>query len=925
MTGTELNTLTGHQGAVTSVSFSPDGKRIASGSGDRIASGSGDIGPGEIKLWDALTGTELNTLTGHRGAVTSVSFSPDGTRLASGSSDHTIKMWDTSTGTETITLKGHGQGVTSVSFSPDGSRIASGAGLGTSGQQAGGEVKLWDASAGTALATLKGHESGVTSVHFSPDGTRLVSGAAALGQPGEIKLWDALTGTELTTLRGHQDSVHSVSFSPDGTRIASGSGDQTIKIWDASTGTELTTLVGHLLPVHCVSFSPDGTRLATGDVDGTIRLWNTLAGTELTLLKGDEIECTSVSFSPDGTRLATGGGDGTIRLWNSLTGIELTLLKGEESECTSVNFSPDGTRIASAQLDWVTLWDVSTGTELITLRGHQGGVTSISFSSDGTRIATGSWDRTIKLWDASTGTELTNLSGHGDHVRAVSFSLDGTKMLSTYYGDSKEILWKVPTGERLPPEELPEELSQFLVSTSPPFGLGPKTRSPNGRWLAVKAGNVVQLCDMAYKGTPQERTRRELMARPKPSWHTEQMQVAVSGQKYFQALFHAGWLLQISPSDAWCYDDLHEIYRLLLAVSGDKTSQFPSVAVEMLKLPRGTEHPQLNEESASALEILVWELVRLPAVEGTSTVSDCHLQRMQDVCSRFAKGSYFNTLGVLQYRLGRFEDAIVSLNKSIELSPAETGDPAPSPLDLGFLAMSYFKTNDSVKSNEMYEAFRSTVSLAKWNLQPDIQRLIDEVETTLQKSTPGEAAVSIEGFNREATFEGLYRHHWQFRPDERYVASFGLASENVHDGQTCLQAGSQNGPVMTYQTINVEPNTKYRLTGWIRYELPPTDPAGESTPAASDQAEAVPATATTETESPSEPSSTPIPGASIGLLNRPETSEVISATSDWKQVTLEFTTTETETTISPGFRLGLEGQQITGTAWFDDLTLEKVE
>ena len=70
---------------------------------------------------------------------------------------------------------------------------------------------------------------------------------------------------------------------------------------------------------------------------------------------------------------------------------------------------------------------------------------------------------------------------------------------------------------------------------------------------------------------------------------------------------------------------------------------------------------------------------------------------------------------------------------------------------------------------------------------------------------------------------------------------------------------------------------------------------------------------------------TRIPGVSMGLLNRPETSEVISATTDWKQVTLEFTTTETETPVSPGFRLGLEGQQISGTAWFDDLKLEKVE
>lgn len=83
--------------------------------------------------------------------------------------------------------------------------------------------------------------------------------------------------------------------------------------------------------------------------------------------------------------------------------------------------------------------------------------------------------------------------------------------------------------------------------------------------------------------------------------------------------------------------------------------------------------------------------------------------------------------------------------------------------------------------------------------------------------------------------------------------------------------------------------------------------------------------AATDGSPPADSSPMTVPGASIGLLNRPETSEVISATTDWKQVALEFTTTESETTLSPGFRFGLEGQQITGTAWFDDLKLEKVE
>ena len=83
--GQETLTLKGHSGGVNSVSFSPDGKRIASGSFDRT-----------VKVWDAQTGQETLTLKGHTGYVSSVSFSPDGKRIVSGSWDNTLKVWDIS-------------------------------------------------------------------------------------------------------------------------------------------------------------------------------------------------------------------------------------------------------------------------------------------------------------------------------------------------------------------------------------------------------------------------------------------------------------------------------------------------------------------------------------------------------------------------------------------------------------------------------------------------------------------------------------------------------------------------------------------------------------------------------------------------------------------------------------------------------------
>ncbi len=224
-TGQELITLKGHTKEITAVSFSPDGRRLAGASGgyDQQKKKRGD---GEVKVWDARTGEVQLTLRGHTDAVSSVCFSPDGRRLASASLDGAVKVWDAETGREQLTLKGHTDAVYRVCFSPDGRRLAS-----ASDQT----VKLWDARTGELQLTLLGHTGRVLSVCFSPDGRRLAGAAANLvsGRPGEVKVWDAQTGQELLTLKGHTDYVTSVCFSPDGRRLASASYDKTVKVWDA--------------------------------------------------------------------------------------------------------------------------------------------------------------------------------------------------------------------------------------------------------------------------------------------------------------------------------------------------------------------------------------------------------------------------------------------------------------------------------------------------------------------------------------------------------------------------------------------------------------------------------------------------------------------------------------------------------------------
>ena len=202
------NTLGGHANSVNGISFSPDGKMLASGSGDNT-----------VKLWNTTTGKEIKSLTGHTNGVNGISFSPDGKMLASGSSDNTVKLWDTTTGKETKTLTGHTNSVFGISFSPDGKMLASGSGDNT--------VQLWNTTTGEEIKSLTGHKNEVNGISFSPDGKMLASGSS----DNTVKLWNTTTGKEIKSLTGHTNGVNGISFSPDGKMLASGSGDNTVRLW----------------------------------------------------------------------------------------------------------------------------------------------------------------------------------------------------------------------------------------------------------------------------------------------------------------------------------------------------------------------------------------------------------------------------------------------------------------------------------------------------------------------------------------------------------------------------------------------------------------------------------------------------------------------------------------------------------------------
>ena len=219
-----------------SVSFSPDGRFIASGSDDYT-----------VKLWDIQNQKLAHTFEGHSSDVNSVAFSPDGRFIASGagdfkSSDHTVKLWDIQNQKLAHTFEGHSSSVNSVAFSPDGRFIASGAGNYKSSDNT---VKLWDIQNQKLAHTFEGHSSDVNSVAFSPDGRFIASGGS---DDHTVKLWDIQTQKLAHTFEGHSSSVNSVAFSPDGRFIASGAGDykssdNTVKLWDIQTWSNEMTLL----------------------------------------------------------------------------------------------------------------------------------------------------------------------------------------------------------------------------------------------------------------------------------------------------------------------------------------------------------------------------------------------------------------------------------------------------------------------------------------------------------------------------------------------------------------------------------------------------------------------------------------------------------------------------------------------------------
>jgi WD40 repeat protein/HEAT repeat protein len=317
--------------------------------------------------------------------------------------------------------QGHTARIQSVSVSPDGQSVCSGSG---GEEKKDGQkilatdcsIRQWDYATGKERQRLEDFPAGIEAIAFSPDGRlaavaasgRIEDGVLVRGVDGDVHVWDLVARKEARVLRGHSRGVLAVVFSADGRRLLTAGLDNLVCVWEAASGNLLFSLEGHSAAVHAVALSADGRIGVTASADRTVRLWDLEKGVELRKLIDQAALLRAVALSPNGRVAATGGADMgempgpvvEILLWDVLSGKELRRLSGHTRTVHALTFAPDGARLLSGSGDnSVRLWQVGSGQQLKRYDAHSGAVVSLAVAADGRRAISGGVDGSLKVWE----------------------------------------------------------------------------------------------------------------------------------------------------------------------------------------------------------------------------------------------------------------------------------------------------------------------------------------------------------------------------------------------------------------------------------------------------------------------------------------------------------------------------------------------
>ncbi len=431
-TGGPVATVVLAESQVNLLRFSPDTTRLLTGSMHLESL------RGELRLWDASTGEPRGGPLHHDAYVWDAAFSADGQRIVSGSEDGTVCIWDAVAGVASGEPLVRDAPVHRVFWAEQDTRIIA--------VVSDGQVRVWNAQTRQLLPVAIHHGGTLTDAALSPAQTLL----ATCSVDGRTRIWSWATGVEMSPSLPHTALVSSVAFAASERRVVTASQDGTVKVWDLAAAVAAEKPLVHAGPVRAARFSPDGTQVLTCSEDHSARLWSAATGAPLgaPLDHGAIVLC--AEFHPAGALVATGGADNAAQLWDARTGQAVGGRLVHAGVVSSLRFSPDGKQLVTASRDGsAKVWDVASQ-ELRHVLNHPAGVLSLAYSPDGRWIATGSEDGTLQIWVADTGEAHGGVLRHDDAVYHCLFSPDSAYLLSGSR-DRTARIWRVEDSQPVRP------------------------------------------------------------------------------------------------------------------------------------------------------------------------------------------------------------------------------------------------------------------------------------------------------------------------------------------------------------------------------------------------------------------------------------------------------------------------------------------